>query len=260
MKNNKVTIFKHYLSLFLSVAFLTAQTGQLPLAEQKDTLAAVPEQEKEVDVVSSATDSVYQPDSVPVPDSVRAYLIEPGDVLQINILGEEELSGSLVVWHNGRISLPLIGDIKVSGLTTEQAADSLTIRLKKYYAYPVVSVILKSPTLAYVSVYGSVLKPGTISYEMGFRVTDYIALAGGPTDKANLGNVRVIRFQGEIPTVTIVNVDEIIKKGLVDQNFELKSGDWLYVGQRFSINWGFILQLATLALTATHLYITINNL
>jgi len=189
-----------------------------------------------------------------------SYRIEPGDVLQIDVLGEEELSQSLIVWYNGNISFPLIGEVKVIGLTTEQAAGLITEKLKKYYIFPVVSVILKSPTLAYVSVYGEVLRPGTFDYQRGFRITDYIALAGGPKGSANLRKVRVVRFQTEKPVATTINLDNIIKKGLTEENFELKSGDWLYVSKKFTIEWGFVLQLTTIALTSLNLYLTIQRL
>lgn len=210
--------------------------------------------------VSSEVERMTQSNNPVTHDTMTTYVIEPGDVLQIDILGEEELSRTLVVWHNGNISFPLIGEFKVAGLTTEQAAELISEKLKKYYTHPIVSVILKSPTLAYVSVYGEVLRPGTIEYQRGFRITDYIALAGGPKGTANLTKVKVVKFQTENPIVTTVNVDDILNKGFTEKNFELKSGDWVYVSKKFTFPWGTILQVTTLTLTALNLYITINRL
>jgi polysaccharide export outer membrane protein len=190
----------------------------------------------------------------------EVYKIERGDVLEILILGEEELARTLMVMHNGTLSFPLIGEVKVSGLTTEQAGELIAQKLKKYFTHPVVSIILKSPTLPYVSVFGEVLKQGAVEYQRGLRVTDYISLAGGPKGSANLNRVKVVRFYEGTPVVTTVNVSEIIEKGFTKENYELKSGDWLHIPKKFTINWGVILQLTTLALTAVNLYITIDRL
>lgn len=192
--------------------------------------------------------------------NVDIYLIESGDLLEIIILGEEELSRTLMVMHNGTISFPLIGEVKVAGLTTEQASELLAEKLKKYYTHPVVSIIFKSPTLPYVSVFGEVLRQGAVEYQRGLRVTDYIALAGGPTTKANLSKVKVVRFQTDGSFATTIDVNEILDKGVLDKNFELKSGDWIHIDKKFSINWGTVLQFATLTLTAVNLYLTIERI
>lgn len=187
------------------------------------------------------------------------YRIEPGDVLEIVILGEEELSRDLLVMHNGNITFPLIGDIKVAGLTTSEVADTLTDKLKKYFVQPLVSVILKGPTISAIAVYGEVLRPGTVEYQRGLRLSDYVALAGGPTDRANLKKVKVVRNTAQGVKVYTVNLGAILKKGIEKDNFELKAGDWVYIGRRFTINWTNILQFATLTLSAINLYIAINK-
>ena len=188
------------------------------------------------------------------------YLIEPGDVLEIVILGEEELSRTLMVMHNGTISFPLIGEVRMAGLTTDQACELLIEKLKKYYTHPVVSIIFKSPTTPYVSVFGEVLRQGAIEYQRGLRVTDYLALAGGPTGAADLHRVNVVRFYAGSSVQTTINVNEILKKGQIIENTELKSGDWIYISRKFTINWGAILQTLTLAVSAVNLYITIDHL
>ena len=190
----------------------------------------------------------------------QVYQIEPGDVLEIVILGEEEFSRTLMVMHNGTISYPLIGEVRVVGLTTEQASALLAAKLKKYFISPVVSIIFKSPTLPYVSVFGEVLRPGAVEYQRGLRVTDYIALAGGPTIRANLGKVKVVRFEAEEPIVTTINVNKILEKGFSEENYELKAGDWINISKKFTINWGTILQFSTLIIAALNLYLTIDRL
>ena len=191
------------------------------------------------------------------------YKIEPGDVLEIVILGEEELSRTLMVMHNGTISFPLVGDIKVSGLSTEEAGLFLADRLTNYFTHPVVSIILKSPTLPYVSVFGQVLRQGAIEYQRGLRVSDYIALAGGPTPQAGLGNVRVARLQPDKPgamAMETIELDRVLTQGVLNENFELKSGDWIYVPKKFTVNWGIVISTLTLAATVLNLYVTYDRL
>jgi polysaccharide export outer membrane protein len=191
------------------------------------------------------------------------YRIEPGDLLEVIILGEDELARTLMVMHNGTISFPLVGEVKVAGLTTDQASSVLAQRLEKYFIHPVVSIILQSPTLPYVSVFGEVLRQGAVEYQRGLRITDYIALAGGPAPAANLGNVRVVRFQtagATTKSVQIINVDRILSQGEIAYNYELKSGDWIFVPRNFTINWGTILSTLTLAATLLNLYITYDRL
>jgi len=191
------------------------------------------------------------------------YRIEPGDLLEIVILGEEELARTLMVMHNGTISFPLVGEVKVAGLTTDQASSVLAQRLENYFVHPVVSIILQSPTLPYVSVFGEVARQGAVEYQRGLRITDYIALAGGPSSSANLGNVRVVRFQmGGVAAKNVhtINVDKILREGDITYNYELKSGDWIYVPRRFTINWGTVLTTLTLAVAILNLYITYDRL
>lgn len=193
-------------------------------------------------------------------DEKEVYRIEPGDVLEIGILGEEELSRTVMVMHNGTISYPLIGEVRIVGLTTEEASALLGAKLKKYFIHPVVSITLKSPTLPYVSVFGEVLRPGAIEYQRGLRVTDYIALAGGPTPRANLGGVKVVKFKAGKPDAKTINVNKILKRGIIEENYELKAGDWMHVPKKFTINWGVVFQTLTLAVAVLNLYLTIERL
>jgi len=216
-------------------------------------------------VFAQPSANIADGDSVSTPPLLSAsapqpYLIESGDMLEINVMGEEELNRTLMVMHNGTISFPLIGETKLMGLTTDEAEKVIAEKLKKYYTYPMVSVVLKSPTQPYVSVFGEVMRQGAVEYQRGLRVTDYIALAGGPTAKANLGKVKVVRFQEGDAVASVLDMNAILKSGDITQNHELKSGDWIYVYKRLTINWTAVLQFATLAITAVNLYFTIQKL
>jgi polysaccharide export outer membrane protein len=211
--------------------------------------------------LSAQNESVMPPsDSTILPAPAETTLIEDGDVLEIVVLGEEELSRTCMVMHTGNISFPLIGDVKAAGLTTSQAANLISSRLKTFFTRPVISVILKSPSTPHVSVFGYVPRPGALEYQRGLRVADYIALAGGAAPSGNLDRVKVVRFSHGRSSVETVNVSDIIRHGESDRNFTLKSGDWLYVPYRFRLNWSTVLQTATLTVTLLNLYIILKNI
>lgn len=191
------------------------------------------------------------------------YKIEAGDVLEVEVIGEEGLERTLMVMHNGSISFPMVGEVKVAGLSTDEAAALIVEELRDYYTHPVVTVILKSPSIPYVSVFGEVLRQGAVEYQRGLRVTDYIALAGGPTNAANLGKVRVARVQPVDPPLMMVetiDVNRVLNEGIMAKNYQLKSGDWVYVPKKFTINWSVVLSTLTLAATLLNLYITYDRL
>jgi polysaccharide export outer membrane protein len=193
----------------------------------------------------------------------EVYKIEAGDVLEIEVIGEEGLERTLMVMHNGSVSFPMVGEVKVAGLSTDEAAALIAEELRHYYTHPVVTVILKSPSIPYVSVFGEVLRQGAVEYQRGLRVTDYIALAGGPTTAANLGKVRVARVQPVDPPLMVVetiDMNRVLNEGIMAKNYQLKSGDWVYVPKKFSINWNVVLSTLTLAATLLNLYITYDRL
>ena len=193
----------------------------------------------------------------------EGYKIEAGDVLEIEVIGEEGLERTLMVMHNGSVSFPMVGEVKVAGLSTDEAAALIAEELRDYYTHPVVTVILKSPSIPYVSVFGEVLRQGAVEYQRGLRVTDYIALAGGPTTAANLGKVRVARVQPVDPPLMMVetiDMNKVLNEGIMAKNYQLKSGDWVYVPKKFTINWNIVLSTLTLAATLLNLYITYDRL
>lgn len=209
-------------------------------------------------------------DSLPAPAKVSANtgfqdqpagttIIEPGDVLEIVVLGEEGLSRTLMVMRSGNISFPLIGDVHVAGLTSDQATELLAGRLKKYFTHPIISVIFQSPSTPHVSVFGEVLRPGALEYQRGLRLSDYIALAGGPKPGGDLSKVKVIRFDHDKSSVEVVDVAAIIQQGQSETNYILKSGDWLNVPEKRSFNWGAFFQVATLSATLINLFIVLSR-
>lgn len=213
---------------------------------------------------SERVDSLSGPATAVIDTGIRnqaasTTIIESGDVLEIVILGEEGLSRTLMVMRSGNISFPLIGDVHVAGLTSDQATELLAGRLKKYFTHPIISVIFQSPSTPHVSVFGEVLRPGALEYQRGLRLSDYIALAGGPKPGGDLTRVKVIRFDNDKSSAEVVDVAAIIQQGQSETNYILKSGDWLNVPEKRSFNWGAFFQVATLGITLINLFIVLNR-
>ena len=169
--------------------------------------------------------------NVPSPKHVDDdYIIGPSDVLAINVWKDTELSRTVPVRPDGKISLPLIGELQVSGLTARKVQQMVAERLKEYISYPEVSVIVQEVKSRTFIVLGKVVKPG--SYELGKPTTvlEAIAIAGGFLDFAKASKVYIIRPTGNGPSETLhFDYKKVIKGHNPEQNVELKSGDTIIV-------------------------------
>jgi len=122
------------------------------------------------------------------------YRMGPGDKLRIEVYKDPQLSQSLQVRPDGKITLPLVADIQASGLTPIQLRDDLTTRLKEYITNPVVTVIVVEASAATAYVVGEVNHPGSVTLQGGqLTVLQALALAGGLKDFANSKNIRILR-------------------------------------------------------------------
>jgi polysaccharide biosynthesis/export protein len=117
----------------------------------------------------------------------ESLLIGPGDLLRVTVLGESELSQKVRVRDSGKLTLPLIGDVEVGGLSTAEAS---TVIARKYVdaqllKHPEVSVFIEEYATQTVSVLGQVVKPGAISISTARTLVDVLAMAGGLTEVAD---------------------------------------------------------------------------
>jgi polysaccharide biosynthesis/export protein len=158
------------------------------------------------------------------------YIIGPSDVLAINVWKDAELSRTVPVRPDGKISFPLIGELQVSGLTAAKVQGMVAERLKEYISNPEVSVIVQEVKSRTFAVLGKVAKPG--SYELGKPTTvlEAIAMAGGFLDFAKTSKVYIIRARGNGSSDTLhFDYKKVIKGHNPEQNVELKSGDTIIV-------------------------------
>ena len=141
----------------------------------------------------SATMSVPHPNA-PATDTAADYRLTAGDKLRIEVYKDPQLSQSLQIRPDGKITLPLAGDIVASGRTSMELRDSIAGALKDYISNPVVTVIVVETTPQVVYVMGEVQHPGTLALANGrMTVMQALAMAGGFTDFANRKDIRILR-------------------------------------------------------------------
>jgi len=124
------------------------------------------------------------------------YKLGSGDKLRVEVYKQDQLSQTLQVRPDGKITLPLIGDVAASGRTSLELRDSLTAALKEYVTNPVVTVIVQEAVAAQVHVIGEVLSPGTQVMTGGTTVLQALARAGGPREFADRRKMRILRVNG----------------------------------------------------------------
>ena len=156
------------------------------------------------------------------------YRMGPGDKLRIEVYKDPQLSQSLQVRPDGKITLPLVADVQASGLTPIQLRDDLTGRLKEYITNPVVTVIVVEASAATAYVVGEVNHPGAVTLQGGqITVLQAIALAGGLKDFANSKNIRILRKSSIVGVQTInFNYKDAIRGA---QAVYLRPGDTVVV-------------------------------
>jgi polysaccharide biosynthesis/export protein len=155
-----------------------------------------------------------------------SYVIGPSDVLAITVWKDADLTKTMPVRPDGNISLPLIGDLRASGLTAMQLQDVITQKLKAYVTNPEVNVVVEEVKSRSFNIVGKVFKPGSYELAKPTTVLDAIALAGGFQDFAKVTKVYVLR-RGPDGSQKMLhfNYKQVIKGQALDQNVQLQPGD-----------------------------------
>ena len=128
------------------------------------------------------------------PDAITEYRLGPGDKLRIEVYKDQQVSQSVQVRPDGKITLPFVGDLDATGRTPIELRDTITEQLKAYMTNPSVTVIVVEALAATAYVMGEVNKPGTVTLQGGpLTVIQALALAGGLKDFADSKNIRILR-------------------------------------------------------------------
>jgi len=189
------------------------------LAVAQDAVPAQP--------AAAAAAPAPSPDSIPTaggPD----YIIGPEDVLHVAVWKESDLTATLPVRPDGKISLPLVNDVQAAGLTPMQLADSLTEKLKKYVASPRVTVVVTAINSKRIYMVGEVSHTGAIPMLPNMTVLQALSSAG-LTQFANTKKIYIMRVQNGKQEKLPVNYRKLVKGEQMDQNHLLQPGDTIVV-------------------------------
>jgi polysaccharide export outer membrane protein len=157
------------------------------------------------------------------------YLINSGDLLDILVWKEPELTGEVIVRPDGYITHPLVGSLEASGSTVENLQKAVASRLERYIPDPVVTVSLKSLSGNRIYVIGKVNKPGVFLMNQNMDVMQALAVAGGLTAYASGGSIKVLRREAGVQSVFRFDYSDIEDGDDLEQNLSLQSGDTIIV-------------------------------
>lgn len=162
------------------------------------------------------------------PSSGPDYVIGPEDVLHISVWKETDLTNTLPVRPDGKISMPLLDDVQAAGLTPMQLANSLTDKLKKYISDPRVTVVVTQMNSQKVYITGEVAHTGAMALTPNMTVLQAVASAGF-TQFANTKGIYVLRTEGGKQQKLPFNYKQVVKGESMEQNVVLHPGDTIVV-------------------------------
>jgi polysaccharide export outer membrane protein len=157
------------------------------------------------------------------------YVIGPADVLSIAFRNEKDMTGDYIVRPDGKITLPLVGDIDAIGVTPEALTDKVVKASDKFFVNPTVSVGVKVINSRKVSITGYVEKPGQYDILGPMDVLQLMSLAGGLREYTSGKNIIIIRGDGANQTSFKFNYKDILEGKNLKQNIPLKPGDRVVV-------------------------------
>jgi len=155
----------------------------------------------------------------------EAYILGPGDTLDIVVYGEPDLSRTVTVKPDGAVSLALLGEVKAAGRTTTQFAADLTRLYGTYLKQPSISVTVREFRVERVYILGQVSRPGEYQLRPGIGIMELLANAGGPTGRADLAKVVVIRGRTEAQQLNLLEAFATNR----NPDVKLLAGDVLFV-------------------------------
>ncbi|MFH0964470.1 MAG: polysaccharide biosynthesis/export family protein [Planctomycetota bacterium] len=163
------------------------------------------------------------------PQMPETYRIGPRDTVLIEYRMNPELNRQLTVGPHGKVEVPLVGEVAVAGKTTTEAGTELTELNKEQLTTPDVTVTVVRYASQVVYVMGEVGRQGPVAYDRPLRLMDAIAMAGGPTLRADQAKVHLTRPSYDQPAVYTCNLRRLMKAGDMMHNPMLQDQDIVYV-------------------------------
>ena len=187
--------------------------------------------------VMNGCGTTYPPpsDAFAKPDA-REYLIGPGDNLNVMVWRNPELSMTVPVRPDGKITTPLVEDLHASGKTSTALAREIEKQMAKYIQSPVVTVIVTGfigPYSEQIRVIGEAAKPQALPYRENMTLLDVMIAVGGITDFAAGNKASILRTVGGKQEQFGVQLHKLLKRGDVSVNVPMRAGDVLIIPQSF---------------------------
>jgi len=160
------------------------------------------------------------------------YRIGPGDKLEVFVWEHEDLSVSIPVRPDGKISTPLVEDMEAEGKTPSELSEDLEKALSEFVRAPVVSVIVqefKGQFSNQIRIVGQAKTPKALSYREGITLLDVMIEVGGLTPIAAGNKSKIVRKEGGVQSEMPVRLSDLMKKGRIDENVAMRPGDVLII-------------------------------
>lgn len=176
--------------------------------------------------------SKAQKQPVTVDPAAYNYLVGPGDSLNIFVWQNPEVSQTVTVRPDGKVTTPLVEDLDVSGLTPTEVARKVEETLGEYIREPIVTVIVNGfsgPYSEQVRIVGEASSPQAIPYRQDMSLLDIMIRVGGLTEFADGNNASVIRIVNGEQTQYNVRIEDLIKHGDISANADILPGDIIII-------------------------------
>jgi polysaccharide biosynthesis/export protein len=205
----------------LSIGQVAAQeAGKTPAPVQLQAATAVPASSDPTDPVPAATQKAQD----------ESFVIGADDVLAINVWKEPDISRSVPVRSDGKITLPLVGELQAGGQTPSQLQKEIATKLQSFISHPEVTVMVQEVKSQRFNVLGQVAKPGSYLLSNSAKVLDAIAMAGGFRDFARKKSIYVLRRNPDGGQTRLsFNYVDVLKGKNPEQNIELRPHDTVVV-------------------------------
>lgn len=206
----------------VALALCIAPVGSAAAAQEK-TQADKPQTGP--DTAKPETHDPVKPMSVPVSVDPSTYTLGPDDVVYVRVWREPDLSGAMAVRPDGKITMPLINEVKASGLTPVQLANVITKGLSNYVNNPQVMVAVQAVRSKRYFMSGEINRPGAYPLATPTTVFEAITMAGGFREFANKKKITIIRGAKRLR----FNWNDVVKGKNLAQNVNLENGDQVII-------------------------------
>jgi len=197
------------------------------------SVSARPEGQARKDIKSESAKALTAGDVASQPTKAATedpnYSIAPEDVLTIDVWKEPEISRTVPVRRDGKISLPLLNDLQAAGLTPTQLGSEIVEKLRATIVHPQVTVIVAQMSSLRIYVLGQVTRAGAYPLVPDMTVMQALSIAGGFTPYANMKKISVMRKENGADKIFAVNYKEVVRGRKAEQNIHLRAGDTIVV-------------------------------